>query len=137
MSAIYESMVSVRSFRFYIATSGNNRYRPRCSQSDFRASELQIAVMAVRVAAVVGSLVLNSFADLYYVQFRPELRAYQKASGGGNHIAMRNGSPSKVASPTAKAFRSMFASSSIKHTSLSPEVFASFLSRAIYFWVWR
>ena len=89
------------------------------------------------MAAVVGSLVLNSFSDLYYVQFRPDLRAYQKSHGEGDHNEMQSESASKAASPNAKAFRSMFASSSIKHTSFSPEVFASFLSRAIYFWVWR
>ena len=142
--------------------------------------------MAARLASVMALLVLNSFADLYYARFRPELRDYvSSTSSRGSAAALKHKtnrpatttneielkererrtgtestrgasatlleaapaaaeggggdgttSASSESAPRATASVFTFAGSS-KHKRMSPEVFASFLSRSIYFWPWR
>ena len=137
-------------------------------QKDARLSILVTVGVAVRVAAVMASLALNGFADLYYARFRPELRDYLRSAsspsssdamkrksnapaamtneielkgrGQSNELAfdgaaLLEGGAARGNAATASASVFTFAAGS-KHKSMSPEVFASFLSRSIYFWLW-
>ena len=125
---------------------------------------LVTVVVAVRVAAVLASLALNGFADLYYARFRPELREYLRVASSSssstrspdatkrksNEIELKGREQShesdgalEGAAAAARGSGPATASASVftfaagsKHKSMSPEVFASFLSRSIYFWLW-